>query len=167
MHSSQNEQDSRHYARAARLAMIEPSASQECLDFMRAAYEISEKFDIPVLLRTTTRVAHSKSLVSFGTREERPVPQYVRNPRKNIAAPANAMMNHPKLEKNMQALEEYACTSPLNRVEMNGSKIGVVTGVHRVSVRKGRFPRGHLLPQARADKPAAHRAYPRLCLQGR
>ena len=74
MHSSQNEQDSRHYARAARLAMLEPSDSQECLDFMRAAYEISEKFDIPVLLRTTTRVAHSNSLVSFGTREERPVP---------------------------------------------------------------------------------------------
>lgn len=102
--------------------MIEPSDSQECLDFMRTAYEISEKFDVPVLLRTTTRVAHSKSLVSFGTREERPVPQYVRNPRKNIAAPANAMMNHPKLEKNMQALEEYACASPLNRMEINGGK---------------------------------------------
>ena len=140
MHSSQNEQDSRHYARAARLAMLEPSDSQECLDFMRAAYEISEKFDIPVLLRTTTRVAHSKSLVSFGTREERPVPQYVRNPRKNIAAPANAMMNHPKLEKNIQALEEYACTSPLNRMEMNGGKIGVVTASIAYQYAKDAFP---------------------------
>ena len=62
MHSSQNEQDSRHYARAARLAMLEPSDSQECLDFMRAAYEISEKFDIPVLLRTTTRTPRASSL---------------------------------------------------------------------------------------------------------
>lgn len=140
MHSSQNEQDSRHYARAARLAMLEPSDSQECLDFMRAAYEISEKFDIPVLLRTTTRVAHSKSLVSFGTREERPVPQYVRNPRKNIAAPANAMMNHPKLEKNMQALEEYACASPLNRMEINGGKVGVVTASIAYQYAKDAFP---------------------------
>ena len=140
MHSSQNEQDSRHYARAARLAMVEPSDSQECLDFMRAAYEISEKFDVPVLLRTTTRVAHSKSLVSFGTREERPVPQYVRNPRKNIAAPANAMMNHPKLEKNMQALEEYACTSPLNRMEINGGRIGVVTASIAYQYAKDAFP---------------------------
>ena len=140
MHSSQNEQDSRHYARAARLAMIEPSDSQECLDFMRTAYEISEKFDVPVLLRTTTRVAHSKSIVSFGTREERPVPQYVRNPRKNIAAPANAMMNHPKLEKNMQALEEYACASPLNRMEINGGKIGVVTASIAYQYAKDAFP---------------------------
>ena len=140
MHSSQNEQDSRHYARAARLAMIEPSDSQECLDFMRTAYEISEKFDVPVLLRTTTRVAHSKSIVSFGTREERPVPQYVRNPRKNIAAPANAMMNHPKLEKNMQALEEYACASPLNRMEINGGKVGVVTASIAYQYAKDAFP---------------------------
>ena len=140
MHSSQNEQDSRHYARAARLAMIEPSDSQECLDFMRTAYEISEKFDVPVLLRTTTRVAHSKSLVSFGTREERPVPQYVRNPRKNIAAPANAMMNHPKLEKNMQALEEYACASPLNRMEINGGMVGVVTASIAYQYAKDAFP---------------------------
>ena len=72
MHSSQNEQDNRYYARAAKLAMVEPSDSQECLDFMKAAYEISEKFDVPVLFRTTTRVAHSKSLVTFGERVEHP-----------------------------------------------------------------------------------------------
>ena len=82
--------------------MIEPSDSQECLDFMRTAYEISEKFDVPVLLRTTTRVAHSKSIVSFGTREERPVPQYVRNPRKNIAAPGK------RDDESPQARKEYA-----------------------------------------------------------
>ena len=73
MHSSQNEQDNRHYARAAKIAMVEPSDSQECLDFLKEAYEISEKFDMPVMYRITTRVAHSKSLVRFGEREEREV----------------------------------------------------------------------------------------------
>ena len=70
MHSSQNEQDNRNYARAAKIAMVEPSDSQECLDFMHTAYEISERFDMPVLFRTTTRIAHSKSIVTFGEREE-------------------------------------------------------------------------------------------------
>ena len=112
MHSSQNEQDNRHYARAAKLAMVEPSDSQECLDFMREAYRISEQFDIPVLFRTTTRVAHSKSIVTFGEREEQEAKPYARNTRKNIASPANAFLNHPKLEKTLEALEAYGCTFP-------------------------------------------------------
>ena len=126
MHSSQNEQDNRHYARAAKLAMVEPSDSQECLDFMREAYRISEQFDIPVLFRTTTRVAHSKSIVTFGEREEQEAKPYARNTRKNIASPANAFLNHPKLEKTLEALEAYGCTSPLNRMELNGTKVGVI-----------------------------------------
>lgn len=140
MHSSQNEQDNRYYAKAAKLAMVEPSDSQECLDFMKAAYRISEQFDIPVLFRTTTRVAHSKSLVKLGERTEREVPDYVRNTRKNIAAPANAYQNHPKLEKVLANLVEYGCTSPLNRVEMNGSKIGVITASVAYQYAKDAFP---------------------------
>lgn len=140
MHSSQNEQDNRHYARSARLAMLEPSDSQECLDFMKQAYEISERFDVPVLLRTTTRVAHSKSLVSFGERSEHPVQPYQRNPRKNIASPANATLNHPKVEAAMAALEEYGCTSTLNKMELNGSKIGVITASIAYQYAKEAFP---------------------------
>ena len=140
MHSSQNEQDNRHYARAAKIAMIEPADSQECLDFTKAAYEISEKFDIPVMLRTTTRVSHSKSLVALGERTEHPTEEYVRNPKKNVASPANALVNHPKLEKNLKALEEYACTSELNTVEMNSTKVGVITASIAYHYAKEAFP---------------------------
>ena len=139
MHSSQNEQDNRHYAKSAKMAMVEPSDSQECLDFIKAAYEISEQFDTPVLFRTTTRVSHSKSLVALGKRVETEPKEYVRTG-KYIATPANAMRNHPKVEKNMKALEEYACKSPLNRMELNGSKIGVVTASIAYQYAKDAFP---------------------------
>ena len=140
MHSSQNEQDNRHYARAAKIAMVEPADSQECLDFTKAAYEISEMFDIPVMLRTTTRVSHSKSLVALGQRTEHETEEYVRNPKKNVASPANALVNHPKLEKNLKALEEYANTSELNTVEMNGTKVGVITASIAYHYAKEAFP---------------------------
>ena len=140
MHSSQNEQDNRHYARAAKIAMVEPADSQECLDFTKAAYEISEMFDIPVMLRTTTRVSHSKSLVALGERVEHPTEEYVKNIKKNVASPANALVNHPKLEKNLKALEEYACTSPLNVVEMKGAKVGVITASIAYQYAKEAFP---------------------------
>ena len=140
MHSSQNEQDNRHYARAAKIAMVEPADSQECLDFTKAAFEISEQFDIPVMLRTTTRVSHSKSLVVLGERTEHPTEEYVKNIKKNVASPANALVNHPKLEKNLKALEEYACTSPLNTVEMNGTKVGVITASIAYHYAKDAFP---------------------------
>ena len=140
MHSSQNEQDNRHYARAAKLAMVEPSDSQECLDFMREAYRIFEQFDIPVLFRTTTRVAHSKSIVTFGEREEQEAKPYARNTRKNIASPANAFLNHPKLEKTLEALEAYGCTSPLNRMELNGTKVGVISASIAYEYAKDAFP---------------------------
>ena len=140
MHSSQNEQDNRHYARAAKLAMVEPSDSQECLDFMREAYRISEQFDIPVLFRTTTRVAHSKSIATFGEREEQEAKPYARNTRKNIASPANAFLNHPKLEKTLEALEAYGCTSPLNRMELNGTKVGVISASIAYEYAKDAFP---------------------------
>lgn len=140
MHSSQNEQDNRYYARFARMALVEPSDSQECIDFLKEAYRISEKFDMPVLFRTTTRVSHSKSLVTFGEREEQEVPEYKRNTRKYICAPDNAYLNHPKVEKNLVALEEYGNTCSLNKLEMKGTKAGVITASIAYQYAKDVFP---------------------------
>ena len=140
MHSSQNEQDNRYYARAAKIPMVEPSDSQECLDFLKEAYRISERFDVPVLFRTVTRVAHSKSIVTFGEREEPETKPYERNARKYIAAPANAYQNHPKLERALKELEEYGNTSSLNKMEINGSKIGVISASIAYYYAKDAFP---------------------------
>lgn len=140
MHSSQNEQDNRYYAKSAKMALIEPSDSQECLDFLKEAYRISEQFDMPVLFRTTTRVSHSKSLVTFGEREEVPVPTYQRNGRKYVCAPANAYHNHPKVEANLAALEEYGNTCVLNQMELKGSKVGVITASIAYQYAKEIFP---------------------------
>ena len=139
MHSSQNEQDNRWYARHARIACVEPSDSQECKDFVKTAYEISERFDMPVLFRTTTRVSHSKSLVEFGEREEHSG-QYVRNPGKYSCSPALAYRNRAKVEKNFEALEEYSNECPLQKLEMNGSKIGVITASIAYEYAKDAFP---------------------------
>ncbi|MBR7188041.1 MAG: indolepyruvate ferredoxin oxidoreductase subunit alpha [Clostridia bacterium] len=127
MHSSQNEQDSRHYAIASKLAMLEPSDSQECCDFVTAAYEISETYDTPVILRTCTRVAHSQSLVELKDRDERALKPYERNPQKYVAAPANAVKRHVEVEKRMEALRAFAETTGLNRDEMGDTSIGFVT----------------------------------------
>ncbi|MCF0137705.1 MAG: indolepyruvate ferredoxin oxidoreductase subunit alpha [Oscillospiraceae bacterium] len=140
MHSSQNEQDNRYYARMARIALIEPSDSQECKDFLQEAYSISERFDMPVLYRTTTRVSHSKSLVTLGNRTEIPVNPYKKNAQKYICAPANAYKNHPKVEENLELLEEYSNVCPLNRVELNGGKIGVITASVAYQYAKDVFP---------------------------
>lgn len=139
MHSSQNEQDNRYYAKHAKIAMVEPSDSQECKDFMKEAYHISEQFDMPVLFRTTTRVSHSKSLVAFGEREEAEALPYARNS-KYISSPANAVKNHAKLEKNLAALEKYSNTCALNHMELNGGKIGVVTASVAYQYAKDAFP---------------------------
>ena len=140
MHSSQNEQDNRYYARAAKVALVEPSDSQECIDFMKEAYRISEQFDMPVLFRTTTRISHSKSLVTFGEREEAEPYAYERNAKKYVCAPANAYQNHPKVEKNLAALEEYSNRSPLNRMELKGTKTGVITASIAYQYAKDVFP---------------------------
>ena len=112
-HSSQNEQDNRHYARAAKIAMVEPSDPQECKDFVALACELSEEFDTPVLYRTTTRVCHSKGLVQWGERREHTAPPYRRNVRKFVCTPAHAYANHPLVEERLRRLEEYGCTRAL------------------------------------------------------
>ncbi len=140
MHSSQNEQDNRHYARAAKLPMVEPSDSQECLDFMKAAFEISEEFGLPVLCRMTTRVCHSKSLLTLGEPQTKPIPPFVRDIRSRVCTPAFAYQNHPILEEKLRRLEEYGAASPLNRMELAGSRIGVVTASVSYQYAKEVFP---------------------------
>ena len=140
MHSSQNEQDNRYYAKFAKIALIEPSDSQECKDFLKEAYYISEHFDMPVLYRTTTRVSHSKSLVSFGEREEAEPFTYTRNNPKFNCSAANAYRNHAKVEKNLAALREYSNRCPLNRVEMKGTKVGVISASIAYLYAKDVFP---------------------------
>ena len=126
IHSSQNEQDSRHYARAAKLPMLEPSDSAECLEFTKRAYEISEAFDTPVLLRTCTRVAHSQSLVETSPRVEPPLRAYEKNPRKYVAIPAYAAKFHENLEARMEALRAFSQECELNREELRGREVGFV-----------------------------------------
>ena len=126
MHSSQNEQDSRHHAIAAKVPMLEPSDSAEALLFTKQAYEISEQFDTPVIIKMCTRVAHSQSVVECG---ERTVPDrpYEKNIAKYVMMPGNAKKRHPIVEARTRALTEFAETSPINRVEMGGTKLGIIT----------------------------------------
>lgn len=127
MHSSQNEQDSRNYAKASKVPMLEPADSSECKDFIKAAYEMSEKFDTPVLYRLSTRVAHSQSLVETLERTEVPVKPYGADIQKYVMMPGNAIKKHPIVEKRTQDLIEYAETTPLNRIEYGDKKIGIIT----------------------------------------
>lgn len=128
MHSSQNEQDSRHYAMAAKIPMLEPADSAEGLEFAKLAYELSEKFDTPVLLKMCTRVAHSQSVVEPGERAEAPAKPYEKNGPKYIMMPGNAKRRHPVVEERTNALIAYAETTPLNRVEEGSDhKMGIIT----------------------------------------
>lgn len=127
MHSSQNEQDSRHYAIAAKLPMVEPSNSAECKEYTKLAFELSEKFDTPFILRLTTRVSHSRSPVELCERIELPVMPYVKDAAKHVMMPANAKKRHYVVEEHLASLAEYAENCPLNTVEENGSDIGIIT----------------------------------------
>lgn len=127
MHSSQNEQDSRHYAVSSKIPMVEPADSAECLAFAKIAYELSEEYDTPVLLRTCTRVAHSQSIVELGGRTEYELKPYEKNPQKYVMMPAAAIGRHVVVEERMRRLEKAAEDSPLNRVEMGDTAIGFVT----------------------------------------
>ena len=126
MHSSQNEQDSRHHAIAAKVPMLEPSDSAEALNFAKLAYEISEQFDTPVLIKMCTRVAHSQSVVETGERVEFSK-AYEKNIAKYVMMPGNAKKRHPIVEERTQKLIEYAETTPINRVEFFTDEIGIIT----------------------------------------
>ena len=128
MHSSQNEQDSRHYAIAAKLPMFEPSDSSEALEFTKLAYEISEKYDTPVLMKMCTRVAHSQSPVEPGTRAETPAKPYKKDIAKYVMMPGMAKKRHPIVEDRTKALTDLAETAAFNRIEAGSdSSIGIIT----------------------------------------
>ncbi len=127
MHSSQNEQDSRHYAIASKVPMLEPADSAEAYAFAKSAFALSEKYDTPVLLRMCTRIAHSQSIVDIGEREEAPIKPYEKNPGKYIMMPGNAKKRHPVVEDRTAALAELANDCPYNTVEMNSEEIGIIT----------------------------------------
>lgn len=126
LYSSQNEQDTRMVARAAQIPVIEPSDSAEAKDFFKAAFELSEKFDRPFIFRTTTRLAHSQGLVELQERVEPEDRPYEKNIQKNVMMPGNAKIRHVEIEKRNNELAEEANTLPINRVEMNDTKIGVI-----------------------------------------
>lgn len=126
MHSSQNEQDSRHYAKASKILMLEPSDSAECRDFTKAAYALSEEYDTPVFIRLSTRVSHSQSLVEERGKEDYQLKDYVKNPEKYVMTPGNAIKRHVVVEDRIKALKNFAETTDFNCVEENGSKIGVI-----------------------------------------
>ncbi len=127
MHSSQNEQDSRHYAIASKIPMLEPSDSAEAYLFAKTAFELSEKFDTPVLLRMCTRIAHSQSIVERGEKTPAVLKDYEKNPQKYIMMPGNAIKRHPVVEDRTKALTEYAEDCIYNTVEMNSDEIGIIT----------------------------------------
>lgn len=127
MHSSQNEQDSRHYAKSAKLPMLEPSDSAEALEFTKRAFELSEEYDTPVIIKMCTRVAHSQSVVELGERVLPETIPYEKNIAKYVMMPGNAKRRHPVVEERMKKLTALAETTDLNREEMGGTELGIIT----------------------------------------
>lgn len=127
MHSSQNEQDSRHYAIASKVPMLEPSDSAECIEFVKRAFEMSEEYDTPVIIKMCTRVAHSQSVVETGERIMPEEKQYEKNIAKYVMMPGNAIRRHPFVEERTRKLTLYADDCSFNRIEMGDTGIGVIT----------------------------------------
>lgn len=127
MHSSQNEQDSRHHAIAAKIPMLEPSDSKEAYEFAKKAYELSEEFDTPVIIKMCTRVAHSQSIVETSERVAPKTVPYEKNIAKYVMMPGNAIRRHPVVEERMRKLAAYAEDCEFNKAEINGSKLGIIT----------------------------------------
>ena len=132
MHSSQNEQDSRNYAKASKIPMLEPADSQECLAFTKLAYDISERYDTPVIIRLTTRISHSRSLVEIGERVDNGLKEYVKDTQKYVMMPAMAKKKHVIVEERTKALEAWgdseAVDLGVNKIKYNDKKIGIIAG---------------------------------------
>jgi indolepyruvate ferredoxin oxidoreductase alpha subunit len=145
LHSSQNEQDNRHYAKFAKVPMLEPSDSQEAKDMLGLALDLSEQFDTPVLLRTTTRTSHAKSIVELGDRKALPKRPYERNPQKYVMIPGFAKRRHPVVEERMKKLAEYAEACPFNRIEIEDSRLGIVAAGPNYQYAREVFPNASFL----------------------
>jgi indolepyruvate ferredoxin oxidoreductase alpha subunit len=145
MHSSQNEQDSRNYAKFAKIPLLDPADSQEAYDFVRAGFEISEAFDTPVMLRTTTRISHAKGIVEAQEKIAPKVGEWTKDVPKYVMLPNFAKVKHVTVEARLLKLQEFAETSPLNRVEMGDTELGIVTsGIAYQHVREA-FPNASVL----------------------
>ncbi len=146
-HSSQGEQDNRHYARLAKVPMLEPSDSQEAYDFMAQAFDLSEQFDTPVMVRTTTRISHSKTVVDVRRSRTLPEgrPEFKYNVAKYVMLPAHARIRHPLMEERLVKLAEYAETCPLNRIIWNAHELGVVTSGVAYQYAREIFPKASFL----------------------
>ncbi|MBD3369315.1 indolepyruvate ferredoxin oxidoreductase subunit alpha [Candidatus Fermentibacteria bacterium] len=145
MHSSQNEQDNRLMAKASKVAMLEPSDSQEAKDMVGEALSISERFDTPVLLRLTTRISHSKSLVDVGPREEVEVKGYQADIRKRVPIPAHARLMHSRVEKRLLELSEFGAAYAYNRIEEGDSSLGIITSGVSYQYAKEVYPEASIL----------------------
>ncbi|HEX9970441.1 MAG TPA: indolepyruvate ferredoxin oxidoreductase subunit alpha, partial [bacterium] len=145
MHSSQNEQDNRWYARAAKIPMLEPSDSQEAKDFTALALELSEKYDTPILLRTTTRINHSKSIVTLNERKAVARKEYKKDFLKNVLLPTNAKKKHVLVEKRLMELEAYGSSCDCNRIEWGDKKLGIITGGISYQYAREVFPAASIL----------------------
>ncbi|MDI6739585.1 MAG: indolepyruvate ferredoxin oxidoreductase subunit alpha [Candidatus Edwardsbacteria bacterium] len=148
MHSSQNEQDNRYYAKMAKIPCLEPSDSQECLTMAKLAFELSEQFDTPVLLRLTTRISHSKGVVELGERKEHAPTGYVKDIQKRITIPAHARKMHVKVEDRLRRLADYGETFPHNKVERGDKKLGIITSGISYQYAKDIFPDASFLKLA-------------------
>ncbi len=141
LHSSQNEQDNRHYAKFAKIPMLEPADSQEAKDFVKIGFEISEQFDTPVMLRSVTRVSHSKTVVELSERKEGNIPmEFKRNPSKLVMLPVYGRQRHGVVEERMLKLKKYAETFPANSMEIDDRETGVITAGISYQYAKEAFP---------------------------
>ncbi|MGE5188643.1 MAG: indolepyruvate ferredoxin oxidoreductase subunit alpha, partial [Gemmatimonadota bacterium] len=146
LHSSQNEQDNRHYAAAAKIPMLEPSDSHEAKEYTRLAFDLSERFDTPVFLRTTTRISHATGAVTLGDGSPPPIPPgFVRDPAKWVMLPVNAKRRHAAVEERTRALKEFAETFPENRIEWGDRSLGIVTGGVSYQYAREAFPDASVL----------------------
>ncbi|NOY87503.1 MAG: indolepyruvate ferredoxin oxidoreductase subunit alpha [Deltaproteobacteria bacterium] len=148
LHSSQNEQDNRRYASFTRIPMLEPSNSQEALDFTREAFVLSERFDLPFFLRTTTRISHGKSIVDVSKWDEdakRPIPGLVKDPGKYVMIPANARVRHRDLEDRVARVAVFSESCSLNRIEMADSALGIITSGASYNYVKDALPNASIL----------------------
>lgn len=145
MHSSQNEQDNRHYARFAKVPMLEPADSQEAKDFVKLAVDLSEKYDTPVLLRTTTRTSHAKSIVTLENRETVPLRPYVKNPPKYVMIPGYARLRHPIVEERMLSIKQWAEDAVVNTIEWGDRSIGIITSGISYQYAREVFPHASIL----------------------
>jgi indolepyruvate ferredoxin oxidoreductase, alpha subunit len=145
MHSSQNEQDNRFYARMAKVPMFEPSSSQEAKDMTVAGFALSEQFDTPVLLRTTTRISHSEGIVELGSRAEAPQREFQRNAEKYCVLPHNARKLHVKVEERQRQVQAYAEKCPWNRIEEGSADLGIITAGISYAYARELFPKASFL----------------------